>query len=479
MGFNELAATTVRKLGRSAVKKLRRKGMSAASHPLPQARPVTLTGKQYVCGFAGREVMPADIHAKKYWVAGHGMAHRMEGVHDPITVSAMWVGADEAGGYVHLGADVIGLTNFELNLVRTALADFIAASRCAGVFVSCTHTHGGFDTIGYWGQLTRLKSGKDPDYMQLLLKSLEEAAREAYANRKPGKLYRGTAHVPEAQHDKREPVVLHDVLTRFRFVPDDGSNETWFLNFAAHPNTLGGSNRDCSADYPYWLRKTITEAKPVNVLYGVGAIGAVDPGVFDCEDDLPLRTQKQGECLGRAALAIDNDEELEPRIVVLHHPYYSPVDNGLLALMASINAVSSQRYAYDKGDLGLALLTEMDYIRLGKQQILLFPGEPFPEVVYGGAAPADQSATGQGTDINPAPIIDVVGDPDLLVYGVSNDMTGYVVPPNDYILHKTQPYIEQGRDVFDRRHYHETNSLGYLTNETYVENVKAILNELK
>ena len=39
--------------------------------------------------------------------------------------------------------------------------------------------------------------------------------------------------------------------------------------------------------------------------------------------------------------------------------------------------------------------------------------------------------------------------------------------------------MEQGRDVFDRRHYHETNSLGYLTNETYVENVTAILNELK
>ena len=54
-----------------------------------------------------------------------------------------------------------------------------------------------------------------------------------------------------------------------------------------------------------------------------------------------------------------------------------------------------------------------------------------------------------------------------------------VVAPNDFILHKTQPYIEQGRDVFDRRHYHETNSLGYLTNETYVENVTAILNELK
>ena len=68
-----------------------------------------------------------------------------------------------------------------------------------------------------------------------------------------------------------------------------------------------------------------------------------------------------------------------------------------------------------------------------------------------------------------------MGDKDLLVYAVSNDMTGYCVAPNDYVLHKTQPYIEQGKDIFDRRHYHETNSLGYLTNETIAENVADIM----
>ena len=97
-------------------------------------------------------------------------------------------------------------------------------------------------------------------------------------------------------------------------------------------------------------------------------------------------------------------------ITVLQQKYYSPVDNGLLALMATIKACSSQRYPCDKGDLGLALLTEMAYIKLGTQQILLLPGEPFPEVIYGGAAPAESSATGKGIEINPTPIIDIVGE---------------------------------------------------------------------
>ncbi len=58
-------------------------------------------------------------------------------------------------------------------------------------------------------------------------------------------------------------------------------------------------------------------------------------------------------------------------------------------------------------------------------------------------------------------------------------MTGYCVVPNDYILHETQPYIEQGRDAFDRKHYHETNSLGYLTNETLAEVLSEIVKKVK
>lgn len=475
MGFNEIAAKAVRAMGRKSSKKLYKKG--ALPVELPRPEPTVIKGNSYVCGYAVQEVMPKDVTAKTYWIAGYGMGRAIEGVHDPITVSAMWVGADDNGGYIHLAADIVGLTNFELNIVRDRLKDFMAESKCAGVFLSFSHTHAGFDTVGYWGQLTKLKSGKDPEYMDMLLKGLENVAREAYKNRKPGKLYIGTTHVPDAQYCKREPNAMHDVLTRTRFVPDDNSTETWFMNYAAHPNTLGGGNRQVSADYPYWLRKTINDEKTVNVLFGVGAIGAVDPG--DYSEDCVERTRLQGEALGRASLSIDNDKEMPVEITVLQQKYYAPVDNGLLALMATINAVSSQRYYYEKGDLGLALLTEMVYIKLGTQQILMLPGEPFPEVVYGGAAEADKSATGKGIEINPTPVIDVVGDKELLVYGASNDMTGYCVTPNDFILHETQAYIEQGRDVFDRRHYHETNSLGYLTNETIVENVADMMKRVK
>ena len=126
MGFNEIAAKAVRKIGKMSSKKLVKKGVKAEALPRPE--PTVIKGDSYVCGYAMREVMPEDIKAKTYWIAGHGMGHVIDSVHDPITVSAMWIGADDNGGYIHISADIIGLTNFELNLVRDELKDLIEKS---------------------------------------------------------------------------------------------------------------------------------------------------------------------------------------------------------------------------------------------------------------------------------------------------------------------------------------------------------------
>lgn len=267
-------------------------------------------------------------------------------------------------------------------------------------------------------------------------------------------------------------------MTRIRFVPDDGSKETWLLNYAAHPNTLGGSNTLCSADYPYFLRQTIYKEKDVNVLYGIGAIGAVDPGYPDIEDRWK-RTELQGETLGKAALSIDNDEKMKPEITVVQQPFYYYADNAVLAFLAMLKVMSSKIVPAKKGDLGIALISEMTYMKIGSQQILLMPGEVFPEVAYGGYDSAEDSATGRGPEIDPTPLVDIAEDKDLLIFGVTNDMTGYVVAPNDFILHKTQPYLSSGRDRFDRNHYHETNSMGYSAAQTLTDVFADIMKRVK
>ncbi len=463
MSIADLAASAVKAISKSSAKKLKRK---MKVHEISKHKVHSFTGEKFKVGFSSCEVMPDDMNEKTYFIAGHGPGKPIEGVHDPITVSAMWLGCGDNGGIMMISADIIGLTRVEVAKVRDMFSDYSKKINCKSLNICCTHNHAGFDTVGYWGKLP--KTGKNPAYMDKLLNSIVRVSKEAYENRTEGNLYIGTTHVPEAQLDRREPIVLHDVLTRIRFVPDNGSDETWFLNFAAHPNTLGGGNRNVSADYPYYLRETIHAQKNVNILFGIGAIGAVDPGDF-CEDK-EERTRLQGECLGKAALSIDNDEKVECRIDVLRQPFYYPVDNGVLAFLALLKVMSSKRYPCEKGDLGLALKSEMTYMKLGKQKILLLPGESFPETVYGGYDTAEKSATGKGPEINPTPLVEICKDENLLVFGVTNDMTGYVVAPNDFTLHKTQAYLSNGRDRFDRSHYHETNSLGYNASQTLADN---------
>lgn len=476
MDIADLAASAVKKITKGKGKRLAKKGYP---EDLPKVQPVKISNKKddkFDVGFAMKEAMPDDFDSKTYYIAGHKMAQKMTGFHDPVTISAMWIGCGDEGGVMMICADIIGFTNFEVSIVRESLSEFCSKAKCKAINVCCSHSHAGFDTVGYWGKLP--KSGKVDTYMQKLFDTMKAVAVEAYDNRKKGDLFVGTTHVPDAQYDKRPPVVLHDTLTRIRFVPDDGSKETWLLNYAAHPNTLGGSNTLCSADYPYFLRQTIYKEKDVNVLYGIGAIGAVDPGFPDIEDRWK-RVELQGETLGKAALSINNDEKMKPEITVLQQPFYFYADNAVLAFLAMLKVMSSKLVPAKKGDLGIALVSEMTYMKIGSQQVLLMPGELFPEVAYGGFDSAEDSATGRGPEIDPTPLVDIADDKDLLIFGVTNDMTGYVVAPNDFILHKTQPYLSNGRDRFDRSHYHETNSMGYSAAQTLTDVFADIMKRVK
>ncbi len=468
MGFEEIAASAVKKLSIRSARKLQKKNGPAPEIPKSElVRMKNTTDGFYNVGFAKRITMPDDVTAKPYWLAGFRTGNRVTGVIDPMTVSAIWIDCKDNGGFIMVAADCVGITGYDIQALRDSLSEFCAETGCKAINVCCSHTHAGIDTCGYWGKTVLGPipgDGKDPEFMKLFFGAIRDVCYESYRNRKEGRLYVGSVRVPEAQHDGRPPVVLHDVLTRIRFVPNDGTEETWFLNFAAHPNTMGGANSKVSADYPYYMRERIYKEKKTNVLFGVGAIAAVDAGMFS-EDRLE-RTIRQGEVLGEAALSVSDDVQLDPEITLLQQPYYSPIDNGVLSLMGLIKTVNSLKYPCDKGELGLALKTELTYIKLGSLQILLIPGEAFPEFVYGGYSSAEESATGLPPDINPTPLVDIAGDKNLLVFGVTNDMTGYMVPPNDFVLNETQPYLNNGIDRFGRKHYHETNSLGYLTTET-------------
>ncbi|MBO4894642.1 MAG: hypothetical protein J5562_06990 [Clostridia bacterium] len=464
----------------SKMKKYGRKVAAQGPAPeIPDSLPVTLKGEKWQAGFARAEIMPDLNSGKTYYIAGHGSGHVMEGVLSPVYIHAVWLACSDEEGVLWLSADVVGMTRIEINKIRSMITDSDIIKGCKFINFSCTHSHSGIDTLGYWGKPNLVSipaDGKDPDYMEMLMKTAVTVSEEAYKNRRPGRFFAGDILVPGGLLTKREFIDKHEYLSRFRFAPDDGGNEIWILNFGGHPNSLGGSNRLLSGEFPYFMREQIKEECGADVLFGIGAIGGMDVAETDGDDKVAC-IKHQGAMLCEYSQKIENDTELEPEIKYINQPFYMPVDNNVLTLLATRKVMSFRAYPAppEESELGICTQTEMTYITLGGRKILCLPGENFVSTVYGSYRPAEDSATGEGPEINPTPLAVLADDPKLIVFGVTNDMTGYVVPPNEFILNPTQPYLNGYHDRFDKNHYHETNSMGPLSQKRIADTFEKVL----
>ena len=130
-------------------------------------------------------------------------------------------------------------------------------------------------------------------------------------------------------------------------------------------------------------------------------------------------------------------------------------------------------------NLANCAMTEMHYFEFYQKNgdrvkgIIFIPGEIFPELVYGGmleGGTGDYYKDPHNPDAAPVDLlVDIAeatgrdyGDnyEDLLVFGQANDMIGYIISPNDWLLNPTLPYISEYPQGDWRHHYEETTSAG-------------------
>ena len=124
------------------------------------------------------------------------------------------------------------------------------------------------------------------------------------------------------QEDIRLPIVYSKMLTRLRFVPNEGSREIYILNFASHSESLQGINHHVSADFPAYLREKILKETGAETIYFVGAIGGMIS--MNIPDEQQIRqsggnflesTKRIGRQLADYALAIKNETEVKPKSI--------------------------------------------------------------------------------------------------------------------------------------------------------------------
>ena len=379
--------------------------------------------------------------------------------------------SDGRGITIFASIDTYGLASTDVRGIRAA---FAAEAEKLGlditaVNISALHQHSCVDTFGLNGNLVtalftssfrnlfglELPNGQNKEFMENLYNVTVDSMLEAVEDMKEGQLYYGTADATQYIYDKRAPYVVDTDLHRLRFVPDDGSAETWLLNAPIHCVGYGAGGTEITGDYPYYMEKYINENVGANVFYVLGAELAMTseydylPEV-DTESDLYVNVGEGyaklalfGQELAKLAISIDNDKALAPIFNIRLAEVYVPVDNSILKIAAKGGLLVNQ---FVKNNGTYEAVSEVGYCEFGTDvAVALIPGELAPEIAYGGVDGADKAW--DGDEWNYSSFADAAADRELLVFGVTNDQLGYFLPSNEWhsYLTENEEIVSTGR----------------------------------
>ena len=422
------------------------------------------SGEKWTVGFAKEVLTPDNIEEGTYYIAGYNTNNPAQSVLDDMYAKAVYLDDNSGrGGVVICAIDCVGISRKDINDIRRLVIESGKIPNLKSINVCATHTHSAIDTQGLWGK-NFLSDGKDEEFMNSLKEKTAKAIIDAYAARKDGSLYFGTTESEGLLIDTRNPDDYDATLTRIRFDPSDGSDDTFIVNFACHAECLGARTTVVSADFPAYMEKEIVEQTGgANVVFINGAIG----GLITCEklDDvlrnfeLGLEYVKEfGKDVGEVVMSINNETLIEPAINVKTEAIELKCDNTALTLVRFLGVLNND-VAKDE-DNNIFIISEVSYMELGNKQIGIYmiPGELSPELESGNFPTAEESANGTKADYKS--LSEMARCEHNFVLGLCNDELGYIIPENDFYLHEWFPYFNTTVDEAGRNHYEETNSLG-------------------
>ena len=360
------------------------------------------------------------------------------------------------GTIVFASLDAFGLSYPDVRGIRKELADFAAANNIVGINISVLHQHSCVDTFGMNGDLLKmiftnpalnvinntfgtdykLLNGQNESFMEHLYDVTVDSIKQAVNSMTTGKMYYSEIEAGEFIHDKREPMVYDTKVHRFRFVPDNGTKETWLCNMAIHCVGNGAAGTAITGDYPYYVEQEVNKAG-ANYIQIQGAELAITTShsSLDIPEGTPrLESLKiYGTALGKHIVESDAAEtEVAPLLNYRMKEYTVPVTNQILAFAVKLGALTNKVVATDDNNTELEVVTELGYLEFGTElAVAVIPGELEPAIAYGGYLDAENSWT--GTDFDYPTLQEIVGaDKELLVFGLTNDQIGYILEDNDY-----------------------------------------------
>lgn len=455
-------------------------------------------------GYNSVSIIPDDVLTAPYFSAGYFNNYLgknpITAVLDDQCFRAVAISDGSGSGIaVFVSLDGFSLSNTNVRELRSRLADFIADKNIVSLNVTTTHSHYCIDTSGLGVSLlpfvgenimagilgkTDELSSTNEKFMEGLFTKGAQAVKDAVNTMKPGKLYFRTTDIEDMISDKQTPIVFDPNANTLRFVPDNqGANEIWLVNAGIHPTGYDRASTEVSAEYPYAIVKYAKELVGADVAFYQGAQNEISKG-----GSIPMpegstefdRIQAYGNQIAQRIIASTNDVEVEPYLNVTHAEIFMPIENPILMAAAKLNIINNI-CVNTTGKLEDALLvTEMGYAEFGsKFAIAMVPGEMTPELAWGGAKTAAESWTGKNWNY---PSMEELAGRKLIVFGLTNDQIGYIMPDNDVATTLADALGGiLGKDAFgeNNSHYSEMLTTSRNVGSTLIKYFAAMLEDFK
>lgn len=456
------------------------------------------TQTYWSAGYASETVIPADFYDEDtaYTMAGYFNnlpANVATGVLDDQRFTA--VALDTGNGKVlFCSLDGFGMTNANVKKLRSYLEEFAAKNNIVSINITCTHTHYALDTHGLGANMldmlvknlknlallrNDLISSTNEDFMNNLYSVAEKTIKAAVNSMQAGEMCYSETDIADLMKDKQLPDVYDTNTNVLRFVPaGDSANEIWLLNMGVHPTTMSSSSTEVSADYPGALQRE-AKKRGIDLAFYQGAQAAITREFNTINHLLPEEPTNTDRIELYAKVILDRVQKnnawqkVAPILNIRHKVVYVPVNNALLIAACKLQLVNNT-YVHTTGNMQDVLaVTEVGYCEIGENlAIMLVPGEMDPAIAFGGIRSA-ASWSGKGWEY---PYLKDLTSRKLLVFGLTNDQIGYIVPDNDY----ANTFADLFSDLYPARdgHYEEMISLGKQSASSLVSAFAEMLKEL-
>jgi hypothetical protein len=438
-----------------------------------------------------------------FWLAGFGNNRPLVAVHDDQWARAVvLINGDVSLALVSV--DAVGLFHDDVVRIRDRISKKLGDAAPDYVLVSSTHTHEAPDTLGQWGYkegLIPTSRGVDDAWLtNVLIEGAAQAVADATQSARPANLSATQVKLGDKTSDvisdTRDPWIADDALTVLELTEKSGGDVIGtVVSFGDHPETVGGNNNLLTSDFIGAVRDGVENGvfkkdgslvqKGVGgtCVFLNGAVGGMmtslhaHPQSVDGDvpaDDTFAKVKAVGDVLAIAALqglgsatAIPN-----PPLAWGATELKLPVENEVFQLLfLNFSLLKRRLYDFDASKPASAtnqpmVLSEVAKVQVGGLRFLAVPGELLPELAVGYdpyfsfGHPRTKAANTNPPDLTKAPagpyLKDQLAGDIRCVVGLANDELGYLIPPYDYQLDATHPYLDEAPGT----HYEETNSIG-------------------